>query len=255
MKKASWLVEYAKGQIGRGYWFGTFGQKASASLLASKRNQYPSYYDQAKYSVKFTDQFGEKVHDCAGLIKGALWCDSIDGSPKYNASQDVGANTMINQCTVTGSMSSLPEIPGLLLWKSGHIGVYIGGGYAVEAKGHDYGVQKTKVSGRGWTKWGKCKWFDYSEPAPTPDPRGYQGEFPTRPSRGYFQRYDRGPEVVKLQKLLEWLVPGCLPKYGCDGDIGSETLGAVMDAQKLLGVKVDGFYGKDTEKAAKAYRR
>ena len=93
------------------------------------------------------------------------------------------------------------------------------------------------------------------EPTPTPTGKGYPGQFPTRPSRGYFQRGDKGAEVVKLQKLLEWLVPNCLPKYGCDGDIGSETLGAVKKAQKLLGVKVDGFYGKDTEKAAKEYRR
>ena len=93
------------------------------------------------------------------------------------------------------------------------------------------------------------------EPEPKPDPKGYQGEFPVRPARGYFQRYDKGAEVVKLQKLLLWLVPNCLPKYGADGEIGTETLNAVKAAQKLLGVKVDGFYGKDTEKAAKAYRR
>lgn len=104
---------------------------------------------------------------------------------------------------------------------------------------------------------GRPWWTPESEPTPAPTPtgKGYPGQFPTRPSRGYFQRYDKGAEVVKLQKLLEWLVPNCLPKYGCDGDIGSETLGAVKKAQKLLGVKVDGFYGKDTEKAAKAYKR
>lgn len=172
MISAKWLVEYCIGQIGRGYWYGTFGQVASQALLNNKRNQYPSYYDQSKYSVQFTSQFGQKVHDCAGLIKGALWCNSVDGTPAYNASQDVGANTLINSCcTVTGSIGSLPEIAGLLLWKDGHIGVYIGNGYAVEAKGHDYGVQKTKVAGRGWTKWGKCKWVDYSD-APTPTPTG-----------------------------------------------------------------------------------
>lgn len=100
-------------------------------------------------------------------------------------------------------------------------------------------------------------WYTKEEPQPTPTPtkEGYPGEFPTRPSRGYFQRYDEGPEVVKLQKFLEWICPGCLPKYGCDGEIGSETLGAVKKAQSVLGVKVDGFYGKDTEKAAKAYKR
>lgn len=102
---------------------------------------------------------------------------------------------------------------------------------------------------------GRPWWTPEPTPTPTPDPKGYQGEFPVRPARGYFQRYDKGAEVVKLQKLLLWLVPNCLPKYGADGEIGTETLNAVKAAQKLLGVKVDGFYGKDTEKAAKAYKR
>ena len=98
-------------------------------------------------------------------------------------------------------------------------------------------------------------WYTAEEEKPEPQGEAYTGEFPTRPARGYFQRYDTGPEVVKLQKWLEWLMPKCLSKYGCDGEIGSETLGAVQDAQAILGVKIDGYYGKDTEKAAKAYRR
>ena len=92
-------------------------------------------------------------------------------------------------------------------------------------------------------------------PSPTPEKKPYPGEWPTRPSRGYFQRYDKGPEVVKLQKFLEWICPNCLPKYGCDGEIGTETLNAVKSAQKILGVTVDGFYGKDTEAAAKKYKK
>lgn len=93
------------------------------------------------------------------------------------------------------------------------------------------------------------------EPTPEPEKNGYTGEFPTRPSRGYFQRGDKGSEVVKLQKLLDWTIPGCLPKYGCDGDIGSETLGAVKKCQAVWGTKVDGFYGANSEKAAKNYKK
>ena len=100
-------------------------------------------------------------------------------------------------------------------------------------------------------------WFDPEpEPTPpTPDPKHYPGEWPVRPSRGYFQRYDEGPEVVKLQKLLEWTKPGCLPRYGIDGEIGSETLQAVYDCQGIWGCTQDKFYGKDSEAAAKAYKK
>lgn len=97
-------------------------------------------------------------------------------------------------------------------------------------------------------------WYT-AEDTPTVDPRGYQGEFPKRPARGYFQRYDKGAEVVKLQKLLEWTAPGCLPRYGCDGEIGSETLNAVKLCQKIWGTKADGFYGVKSEQAAKEYKK
>ncbi|MBE6719187.1 MAG: hypothetical protein E7571_00845 [Ruminococcaceae bacterium] len=43
----------------------------------------------------------------------------------------------------------------------GHVGVYIGGGYVIEAKGHAYGVVKTAFKGRGWKNWGKCPWITY----------------------------------------------------------------------------------------------
>ena len=43
--------------------------------------------------------------------------------------------------------------PGLAVWKSGHIGVYIGSGEVIEAMDTRYGVVKTKLQGRGWTHW------------------------------------------------------------------------------------------------------
>jgi len=50
-----------------------------------------------------------------------------------------------------------------MLWKSGHAGVYIGGGYAIEAMGTSKGVVKTKVSDRNWQGWGKLPYIDYRE--------------------------------------------------------------------------------------------
>ena len=62
-----------------------------------------------------------------------------------------------------GDISTMPEVPGLMLWKSGHAGVYIGGGYAIEAMGTRKGVVKTEVSGRGWQGWGKLPYINYLE--------------------------------------------------------------------------------------------
>lgn len=97
-----------------------------------------------------------------GLIKGYLWSDSPSSIPKYSAAQDVSADDMLKKCTESGSISTLPELPGVLVFMSRHVGVYIGSGNVIEARGHAYGVVKTKLAGRGWTRWGKCPWITYS---------------------------------------------------------------------------------------------
>ena len=46
---------------------------------------------------------------------------------------------------------------------SGHVGIYIGNGEVIEAKGHAYGVVKTKLEARPWKNYGKLKWIEYLE--------------------------------------------------------------------------------------------
>ena len=55
----------------------------------------------------------------------------------------------------------MPDTPGLAVWKSGHIGVYIGNGEVVEAMGTKYGVVKTKLAGRGWSAWLQIPYISY----------------------------------------------------------------------------------------------
>ena len=160
MKTAKGLVEYAQAQLGLPYWYGTFGQKATAELYAAKKKQYPELY---KSWNDFPTQYGKRVHDCVGLIKGYLWSDTTTSTPKYNSSQDVSANGMLARCKENGSISSMPDIPGVLVFMDGHVGVYIGGGFVIEARGHQYGVVKTALKSRPWKWWGKCPWIDYGE--------------------------------------------------------------------------------------------
>nr|DAK91591.1 MAG TPA: peptidoglycan hydrolase [Caudoviricetes sp.] len=159
------LVEYAKAQRGKPYWYGCFGQLSTKALYTSKKKQYPNQYT---WNCP-ANQLGIKVHDCVGLIKGYLWCDSAtDTTPTYNASQDVSANGMLEKCKQKGTITTMPDIPGILVFMPGHVGVYIGGGYVIEAKGHVYGVVKTKLAGRGWKSWGKCPWITYEETSDKP---------------------------------------------------------------------------------------
>lgn len=156
IKNANGLVRYALGQLGKPYWYGTFGQAASNALYDQKKRQYPNYYK--------WDYAGEtgKVHDCIGLIKGYLWCDSPDdNTPVYDATQDLSANRMRSACTAKGEMASMPDVPGVLVFMNRHVGVYIGNGEVIEARGHAYGVVKTKLTERPWTSWGCCPYISY----------------------------------------------------------------------------------------------
>ena len=76
--------------------------------------------------------------DCVCLIKGILWGWRGDASKTYggasyavNGVPDIGADTMITKCKGVSTNFSNVEV-GEALWCSGHIGVYIGGGLAVE---------------------------------------------------------------------------------------------------------------------------
>jgi hypothetical protein len=54
------LVEYCRAQLGKPYWYGTYGQTATERLYHDKKKQYPSYYT----ASNFMQQLGQRVHDC-----------------------------------------------------------------------------------------------------------------------------------------------------------------------------------------------
>jgi len=64
------------------------------------------------------------------------------------------------------------------------------------------------------------------------------------------EKGDKGDDVKELQQYLMKLGYK-LPKYGDDGDFGSETLTAVKQFQKDKGLEVDGIVGKNTTAALK----
>ncbi len=160
MKTSNGLVQYAYAQMGKPYWYGTFGNTACYDLLQRKKAQYPAHYQDARME-QYKSEIGERVHDCVGLIKGYLWSDTPDSKPVYNSSQDVSANGMLLKCRERGRIYTLPEIPGLLVFMPGHVGIYVGGGRVIEARGFHYGVVETEVRDRPWESWGKCPWIKY----------------------------------------------------------------------------------------------
>lgn len=150
------------------YVWGTFGNVLTESLLEYKIRQYPDGVGNYEDFIR-ANWLNRRTTDCVGLIKGYGWLDTESLSIQYgtNGMPDYGANQMyqsaVNAGADHGSMSAMPEIVGLAVWKEGHIGVYIGGGYVIEAASTTKGVIKTQVEGRGWQGWCKIPYIDYLE--------------------------------------------------------------------------------------------
>lgn len=157
------------------YVMGCFG----APMTAKNRKRYTanhSYNAQksrtAKIQAAGEDTFG---FDCVCMIKGLLWgwqgdSTKVYGGAKYASCDvpDVGADSMFRKCTDKSADFSCLEV-GEAVWRSGHIGIYIGNGLAVEATPQwADGVQITACNGavsgypaRQWSKHGKLPYVSY----------------------------------------------------------------------------------------------
>ena len=202
--------------------------------------------DQAKATRQQTIDYGKKwighhVADCSGLFS---WAFKQLGGYCYH-----GSNTMYKSyCTSKGKITSATALkPGYALFtgtetEHGHVGLYIGDGWVIEAASTREGVIKTKSSAKKWTYWGALKGVDYSDSSEDPAPSGS----PT------LRKGDKGEAVAEMQGLLAGLGYD-LGKYGIDGDFGSATEKAVRAFQKASGLTVDGVVGKDTWNALRGH--
>ena len=163
-KNAADLVTYAINayESGWGYVWGTFGSVLTEGLFQAKLEQYPDSVGNYEEFIS-NNWVGKRTTDCCGLIKGYGWLDPETMSINYgtNGMPDLGANQMYYNASESGTIDTIPEIPGLAVWHDGHIGVYIGNGYVIEAMGTKYGVVKTQLEGRGWTHWLKVEYINY----------------------------------------------------------------------------------------------
>lgn len=262
------------------YVMGCFGAPLNGSNVTRYQNNH-SYNKQAERkslikSVANKNYFG---FDCVCLIKGVLWGWNGDLSKTYggatyasNNVPDIGADGMINKCSGVSTDFSKIEV-GEAVWMSGHIGVYIGDGLAVECTPRwTSDVQITAVGNIGkksgyntrtWTKHGKLPYISYdskaatkpettktetSKPASTTKKNTYTGTFPTLPEIGYITKGDDGTQVRNLQKFLNWY-----GSYGLtvDGDFGAKTETAVKEFQRECGLTVDGDFGAKSLAKAK----
>lgn len=149
---------------GWGYVWGTYGTVLDKDFLESKIEQYPDEVGGKEEFIR-ANWLGKRTADCVGLIKGYSWYD-VESQKTIlisNGMPDIGADTMYENATEKGTIDTIPEVLGLAVWKSGHIGVYIGNGQVVEAYGTTTGVIRSQLADGGWTHWLKIPYITYIE--------------------------------------------------------------------------------------------
>lgn len=199
------VTEIAK-EYKTSYIWGGLGRPITAQSIQAAINQYSR---NETYAVRARNLIGQKkafYFDCVGLIKAVLWGWKGDSSKSLggavyasNGVPDISADQMITKCKGVSTKFSDVQV-GELLWCKGHVGIYIGGGLAVESTPKwDGDVQITAVGNIGkksgyhtrtWTKHGKLPYVDYTKatkPSSTATKKSPAAKLD--PAQGYDEAY------------------------------------------------------------------
>ena len=153
------------------YMWGCFGQRITKALISQKSIQYPRNFSSTRvsYLEKLINHDGISNAigcDCAGLIKWFLWTDGdIEKAPFYNEKTDRGTAGLYRDAKEKGLIGTLPEMKGVIVYKDGHVGVYMGDGNVIECTlgSRGDGVVRSKLNAAGWTHWLKVPEITYVE--------------------------------------------------------------------------------------------
>lgn len=223
-----------------GYIMGALGQNPK-KLSDWYFNQYSG--EQKKKALYWKDH-AARVWDCQGMAEGYIndrlgtkinvrardnyagWCSPKGGGKIPDKYKMPGAAVFIHNGSYISHVGYLSEP----LDKSKPTGDW----WVIEARGVMYGVVKSKLSARGWNRWGlMTKYFIYDGVPEAQEPELGDRILKTGMSGG---------DVKAMQGALIALGYDC-GKYGADGDFGSGTEKAVRAFQKDNGLAVDGQFG------------
>ena len=175
------LVEFVKRKltVKTSYMWGEFGRKITNSTINQKVTQYRAKKETKDYYkddrvAHLRSLVGKNYYgcDCTGLYKWFIWSENDKHNPYYKSATDRDTVGMYNAATEKGGIKTIPEIPGLIVYKYGHVGVYIGNSEVVECTLSSFGdgVVKTKLKDRDWTHWLKMPEITYETETTTVQP-------------------------------------------------------------------------------------
>jgi hypothetical protein len=226
-----------------GYVYSGQGQKYSAELAKKWAQQGRAGKSAEYYLEECKVWFGHIVVDCSGLLIEAYRSKQADYGDK-------SSGTLRMQAVDRGAISEMPDVPGLGVWRSGHIGLYIGAGKVIEAAGVKWGVAEAPLwspaGGKAWKEWLQLRDVDYEE-APGKGEIG-NGAFSVGRLLALKSTWMRGEDVRDVQEQLiarKYSVGGT----GADGIYGPKTTQGVRRFQGDKGLQVDGIVGPKTTAA------
>ncbi len=139
------MSEYAKSKLKTPYFYGAKIQDGvlTENKMSTMHRLYPSTVTTAYMAkARAKKQVGVVNVDCSGIMAG------------YR-NKNIGSYQLYSTAYTRLPIAKVKEFAvGTVLWKSGHVGIYIGieNGIpmCIEAKGINYGTIKSKVSATAW---------------------------------------------------------------------------------------------------------
>lgn len=161
---ANGLVGYCKEALNLStvYMWGGLFRIVTKSYIDMLAQMYPSQYSKSRRSYLETRVAKSYGCDCVGLIKSYVFGGI--GSPDYDRKKDLNTTGFYGIASEKGKIDSIPEVPGLITYMEGHVGVYIGHNKVIECTmnpKYGDGVVESPLFGRGWTHWLKLPWLVY----------------------------------------------------------------------------------------------
>lgn len=225
-----------------GYIWGMTHEMWTAEKQEAYYEKYKNDPDRGNSASNGWKWVGQWVTDCSGLF--THWF-SVLGGEMYH-----GSDTMYRKwCVNNGKLENGKRTDGedlkpgtaVFCWngtKYSHVGLYVGGGYVIEAAGSSQGVIQSKITNAKWKYWGELKGVTMNM---TEKPEAADSE--RKENRPTLRKGIRGEYVTLLQTML---VNRGYSLGNVDGIFGARTDTAVREFQKASGLKVDGIVGPKT---------
>lgn len=168
MSRVTGFIEYLESHVGDMYVWGAQGQQVDSMsdpyAWIERRETSDTNYNRA---VKFMEKAEKRplyAFDCSGLIVHYI------SDIKHWMKGDTNAQGLYRMCDENRGYVGKPHMAGRpriqvqrKQQEMVHVGVYVGDGYTIEAKGRDDGVCKRKLSDGSWTHWGRLAMLQQEE--------------------------------------------------------------------------------------------